>query len=63
VPVHLIHGAADDSVPASQSETYAEHNDRIESLTIIADCNHMDLIDPRTGSWQSVVTALEQFRT
>jgi 3-dehydroquinate dehydratase/pimeloyl-ACP methyl ester carboxylesterase len=63
VPVHLIHGADDDSVPASQSKTYAEKHDRTGSLTIISDCTHMDLIDPRADSWQSVVAALEQFRT
>lgn len=62
VPVHLIHGARDETVLPSQSEIYAERGDRTVSLTVIDGGDHMDVIDPRSESWQSVVEALDRFR-
>ncbi len=63
VPVHLIHGALDETVSPSQSEMYAARGDRTVSLTMIDDGDHMDVIDPRSTSWPAIVEALDQFRS
>jgi 3-dehydroquinate dehydratase-2 len=63
VPVHLLHGAGDETVPLALSEAYAPLEDGTASITIVDDCDHMGIIDPTAGSWQSVATVLETFRT
>jgi acetyl esterase/lipase len=62
VPIHLIHGATDETVLPSQSEVYSALNDRAASLTIIDQYDHMDVIDPLAGSWRTIAEALDQFR-
>jgi 3-dehydroquinate dehydratase-2 len=63
VPVHMIHGSRDEIVLPAQSETYAEQANRTVSLTVIDGGDHMDVIDPRSASWQSVAQALDRFRS
>jgi 3-dehydroquinate dehydratase-2 len=62
VPIHLIHGATDETVLPSQSEVYSALNDQATSLTIIDEYDHMDVIDPLAGSWDTITEALDQFR-
>jgi 3-dehydroquinate dehydratase-2 len=63
VPVHMIHGASDDTVPLAQSEAYAQLKNGTASITTIENCEHMDIIDPTSGSWRSVAEVLETFMT
>jgi acetyl esterase/lipase len=53
----LIHGSADDVVPASFSRSYAEQKkSRGEDVHYleISTAGHFDLIDPRSGAWPKV---------
>lgn len=58
----LIHGAIDNTVPASQSEQFerkaAELGDKC-SLVKLEDIGHFELIDPESDAWSSVVTSVE----
>jgi acetyl esterase/lipase len=58
----LIHGAADNTVPVSQSEQFArkaaESGDEC-SLVKLEDTGHFELIDPESDAWSSVLTAVE----
>ncbi|HZR57001.1 MAG TPA: alpha/beta hydrolase [Terriglobales bacterium] len=53
----LIHGASDDTVPASLSRSYAEKKKRqgedVHYLEI-STANHLDLIDPHSTAWPKV---------
>jgi acetyl esterase/lipase len=53
----LVHGAADDVVPASLSRNYAEtkkgRGEDVHYLEI-ASAGHLDLIDPRSSAWPKV---------
>ncbi len=60
VPVHLLHGMEDKSVLPTQSEAYVQLRGGTTPITIISGCDHMDIIDPNSESWPSVVEALEQ---
>src|SRR5262249_16238435 len=57
----LVHGAKDDVVPPAFSRKYAEakraKGERV-SLLEIANADHFDLIDPRSGAWKQVETAV-----
>jgi acetyl esterase/lipase len=62
---YLIHGQADDTVPPTFSRDYAvEKKKRSGSekedvhLLEIANADHLDLIDPRSGAWQRVEQAV-----
>lgn len=59
--VHLVHGMNDDTVDPAQSEAYVRLRGGVPPLTIIGHCGHMDLIDPRSECWPTVVAALEGF--
>jgi pimeloyl-ACP methyl ester carboxylesterase len=53
----LIHGAADDTVPASFSRNYAEHkksNGEDVHYLEISTVGHYDLIDPHSAAWPRV---------
>lgn len=63
VPVHVIHGALDETVPPSQSEMYAKRGEPTASLTVIDGVDHLDVIDPRSEAWPTVVEALDRFRS
>ena len=57
----LVHGAADDVVPPTQSRAYAERaraaGDDVE-LVEIAGANHFDVVDPAHEAWRIVVQRL-----
>ena len=59
----LIHGAADNTVPVSQSEQFeakaAESGDEC-SLIKLKETGHFELIDPESDAWSSVLTAVEE---
>lgn len=62
IPVLLVHGDADDRVPASLSQEFAgSAADRGDAVVYheIEGAGHMDLIDPRSSAWQRVVAELE----
>lgn len=62
VPVHMMHGDKDDTVPAAHSEAYVSLGATKATATIVEDVGHMDLIDPCGESWHGLVAALELFR-
>lgn len=61
VPQTLIHGAQDVHVPLELSERYHQAalaaGDRCE-LTVLADTDHFEVVDPNTGAWQHVLRAV-----
>lgn len=62
VPQLLVHGAADDRVPAAHARAYAERagaaGDDCRLLELAA-ADHFDVIDPRHPSWPRIVDALD----
>lgn len=57
-PVVLVHGAEDDVVPVSQSESYAAAHPEA-ALQVLPGTGHYGLIDPLSAAWPHVVAALE----
>ncbi len=61
VPVRLVHGTVDKSVPVEQSQ---EYNARAKSAgddvksSIVSDAGHFDLIEPSTIAWPAVTRAV-----
>lgn len=57
VPVTLVHGTLDDTVPISQSQAYVKRypQARLHEL----DCGHYEVIDPQSRVWPFVVRAIE----
>jgi pimeloyl-ACP methyl ester carboxylesterase len=53
VPVTLVHGTADEQVPAEMSRAFPAG-----SLVEIPGAGHFDLIDPESRAWPRVVAAL-----
>ena len=51
VPVLLVHGECDDTVPPSQSEAFAARGGDVK-LSIRAGEGHFEHIDPRSGAWE-----------
>lgn len=60
-PVRLVHGIEDEVVHPSQTEAYVALGGGTAPMTMIADCGHMELIDPSSRAWAEVVGALEAF--
>ena len=58
IPVHLVHGINDETVDPAQSEAYVRSRGGTTPITMVADCGHMELIDPASEAWPSVVAAL-----
>ncbi len=65
VPVVLVHGVADDTVPVAVSESYARSRLRTPAspgaavdLRRVAGAGHMDVIEPGTPAFQVVVEAV-----
>ncbi len=62
VPVGIVHGADDDVVPVSVSAAFAEAataaGDAVDLIVVDA-VGHMDLIEPSSGAWPSVVRSLD----
>ncbi|MGH9166654.1 MAG: alpha/beta hydrolase family protein [Acidimicrobiia bacterium] len=63
VPQLLVHGHADDRVPASQSIGYGraaqDAGDSVE-LLVLPGVDHFAPIDPETAAWHEVVAGLER---
>ena len=57
VPQLLVHGAADEIVPVSQSRDYAARDPRVD-LVELEGADHFDLIDARHPAWAAVVRRL-----
>lgn len=54
VPVLLVHGTADDTVPPSQSERFAARGGDV-TLALRAGEGHMEHVDPASGAWADAV--------
>lgn len=57
----LVHGTADDRVPADQSSSYAAAASRagdLCELMLLQGAGHFDVIDPRSEHWRAVAVAL-----
>jgi acetyl esterase/lipase len=57
----LVHGAADDTVPISQSEAFVQRAEKLGDRTTLVKLDgtgHFELIDPESEAWPSVVRAV-----
>lgn len=59
LPVVLVHGAADDRVPVTQSTDYARAHPAV-TVDVLPGTGHFALIDPRSAAWPRVLAAAEQ---
>jgi acetyl esterase/lipase len=57
VPVLLVHGADDDTVPPSQSEAFAARGGDV-ALSVREGEGHFEHIDPSSGAWEEVAAYL-----
>jgi acetyl esterase/lipase len=57
VPVLLVHGERDDTVPPSQSEAFAARGGDV-TLRVREGEGHFEHIDPSSGAWKEVATFL-----
>ena len=57
VPVLLVHGADDDTVPASMSEAFAAKGGDV-TLSVRAGEGHFEHLDPGSGAWAEVTAFL-----
>jgi acetyl esterase/lipase len=57
VPVLLVHGADDDTVPPSHSEAFASKGGDV-ALRVRAGEGHFEHVDPASGAWEEVATWL-----
>lgn len=66
VPQVLVHGAADEVVPAPLSEEYAAaaraSGDEVE-LVVVAGADHFDVIDPGHEAWRTAAERIERLLT
>ncbi len=56
----LVHGAADDTVPVSQSESFVQRAEKLgdrPTLVKLDRIGHYELIDPESEAWPSVAGA------
>jgi pimeloyl-ACP methyl ester carboxylesterase len=53
IPVTLVHGADDDTVPVRMSHLFAA-----DRFVEIPGADHFDLIDPQSRAWPTVSSAL-----
>jgi dipeptidyl aminopeptidase/acylaminoacyl peptidase len=57
----LVHGAADDTVPVSQSEAFVQRAEKLgdrSTLVKLNETGHFELIDPESEAWPSVARAV-----
>jgi acetyl esterase/lipase len=61
IPVLLVHGSDDESVPMEQSEAYAAAATRVgdEVTLAVLPAAHMDVIDPTHAAWAKTVSWLQ----
>jgi acetyl esterase/lipase len=57
VPVVVVHGAEDATVPPELSRRYAAHAGA--KLRLLDGVGHFELIDPRAAAWPTVLDAIE----
>jgi acetyl esterase/lipase len=60
VPVRLVHGSADDRVPAEMSSAYAalaQAAGDAAACTVLPGSGHFEVIDPLSAAWPQVVAA------
>ena len=61
VPIRLVHGTADHSVPVEQTETFTAlaraAGDDVQS-SIVPDAGHFDVLEPGTVAWPAVTRAV-----
>jgi pimeloyl-ACP methyl ester carboxylesterase len=60
VPVRLVHGSADDRVPAQMSLGYARRAHAAGGqafCTVLPGAGHFDVIDPLSPTWPQVLAA------
>ncbi|MCK0113112.1 alpha/beta hydrolase [Ornithinimicrobium sp. F0845] len=57
VPVHLVHGRADEQVPLAVSESWMARCGTAgrDTLTVLEDADHFDVIDPASEAWPTVL--------
>lgn len=61
VPVTLVHGRGDRTVPVSQARAF--HAAAGDSCTLVElDCGHFEVIDPTSHAWPPILAALERYR-
>jgi len=60
VPVHLVHGRADDRVPVEVSESWMTRCGTAgrDTLAVLDEVDHFDVIDPDSGAWATVLQRL-----
>jgi acetyl esterase/lipase len=60
IAIRLVHGTADDRVPAGQSRSYAERargaGDDV-ACELLPECGHFEVIDPLSAAWPAVLAA------
>lgn len=59
-PVHLVHGRADELVPLAVSESWMTRCGTAgrDSLTVLDEADHFDLVDPASAAWPTVLDRL-----
>ena len=60
IPAWLVHGTADDRVPAELSVSYADRARGAGDEAVcdlLAGCGHFEVIDPLSGAWPAVLAA------
>ena len=60
VPVTLVHGEEDATVPIEVTESYAAKHPQARVVRI-ADCGHYALIDPLSAAWPCVIDEMVRF--
>lgn len=59
VPVRLVHGDADDTVPVEVSESYQAAANAGIPLQVLAGAGHFELVDPNAAEFPQTVAAVE----
>ena len=59
VPVFIVHGDADDTVPLELSQRYAARH-RHAQLKVLSQTGHYALIDPLSPAWPEVLAAMRR---
>jgi acetyl esterase/lipase len=59
IPVTIVHGDRDDTVPIEVSDSYVDAH-RATRLVRVGDCGHYELIDPSSTAWPTVIDALDR---
>jgi 3-dehydroquinate dehydratase-2 len=60
VPVHLIHGTADETVDPSHSSDYADAHPESATYTSIEQLDHMGIVDPLRDGLDAIYAALKE---